>query len=100
MWFRLFTELCLWKYLFRSHFAHDSQATEISEHLNLLRALEGHLVQLHLPLDQAAHSPIQPDLERFQGWGIQHLSGQPVPLSHHPYCKKLLPFICSKEILF
>ena len=38
--------------------------------------LKGHLVQLpcteqgHLQLDQVAQSPIQPDLECLQGWGI------------------------------
>ncbi|KAK4831029.1 LOW QUALITY PROTEIN: hypothetical protein QYF61_014917 [Mycteria americana] len=35
--------------------------------------------QGHLQLDQVAQSPIQPELECFQGWGIYHLSGQPVP---------------------
>ncbi|KAK4815383.1 hypothetical protein QYF61_001371 [Mycteria americana] len=39
----------------------------------------------HLQLDQAAQSPVQPDLECFQGWGIYHLSGQPVPVFHHPH---------------
>ncbi|NXC15664.1 KHDR3 protein, partial [Corythaeola cristata] len=33
----------------------------------------------YLPLDQVAQSPLQPDLECFQGWGIYHVSGQPVP---------------------
>ena len=27
-----------------------------------------------------AQSPIQPDLDYDQGWGIHHLSGQPVPV--------------------
>jgi len=46
---------------------------------------EGHLAQPRsrdqgrLQLDQVAQSPIQPDLECFQGWGIDHLFGQPVP---------------------
>jgi len=31
--------------------------------------------QGHLHLGQAAQSPIQPGLECFQGWGIDHLSG-------------------------
>jgi len=26
-------------------------------------------------------------LEHLQGWGIHHLSGQPVPVPHSPYCK-------------
>ncbi|KAK4828850.1 LOW QUALITY PROTEIN: hypothetical protein QYF61_000907 [Mycteria americana] len=33
--------------------------------------------QGHLQLDQVAQSPIQPDLECFQGWGLHCLSGQP-----------------------
>jgi len=32
-----------------------------------------HSEQGHLQLDQVAQSPIQPDLECFQGWGIYHL---------------------------
>ncbi|KAK4831876.1 hypothetical protein QYF61_019888 [Mycteria americana] len=42
----------------------------------------------HLQLDQVAQSPSQPDLEWFQGWAIYHLSGQPVPVFHHPHGKK------------
>ena len=34
----------------------------------------------HLILDQAAQGPIQPGLERLQGWGIHN---QPVPAPHH-----------------
>lgn len=37
--FRLFRDLSLGKYLFRSHFAHNSQVTEMPVHLSLLRAL-------------------------------------------------------------
>jgi len=40
--------------------------------------------QGHLELDQVAQSPLQPDTEFFQRWGIYHLSGQPVPVSHNP----------------
>jgi len=46
--------------------------------------IKGHLAQLpcseqgHLQLDQVVQSPVQPDLERFQGWGIDHLSVQTV----------------------
>jgi len=67
---------------------------------------KNHLVQLpcneqrHLQLHQFAQSHIQPDLERLQGWGIHHLSGQPVPVLHHPYCKLLLPYIQSKSLLY
>jgi len=54
---------------------------------------KGHLVQHprneqgHLQLHQVAQSPIQPDTECLQGWGIYHLSGQPVSVFHHPHCK-------------
>jgi len=50
-------------------------------------------VQGHQPSDQAAHSHIQPGLERLQGWGIHSLLGQPVPVCHHPLCEKLPPNI-------
>ncbi|KAK4806889.1 hypothetical protein QYF61_012610 [Mycteria americana] len=63
--------------------------------------IKGHLVQPpsneqgHLQLKQPDLSPVQPDLECFQGWGIHHLSGQPVPVSHHPHllkgCNKVSP---------
>jgi len=56
--------------------------------------------QGHLALDQVAQSPIQPDLECFQGWGIYHLSGKPVPEFQHPHCKKFLPCIQCKSTLF
>ena len=69
---------------------------------------KGHLVQAsynkkeYLPLDQVAQSPIQPDLECFQGWGIYHLSGQLVSVFHYLYGKKFLPSIQSESthILF
>ena len=35
-----------------------------------------------------ALSPVRPDLESLQGQGIHHLSGQPVPVPHHPSYKK------------
>ncbi|KAK4815575.1 LOW QUALITY PROTEIN: hypothetical protein QYF61_004092 [Mycteria americana] len=44
--------------------------------------------QGHLQLDQVAQSPIQPDLECFQGWGLHYLSGQLVPVPHHPHVLK------------
>ena len=47
--------------------------------------------QGHIPLDQVAQSPVQPDLECFQGWGSYHLSGQLVPVFHYHHCKKFLP---------
>ena len=48
--------------------------------------------QGHLPLDQVAQSPIQPDFDHFQGWGIHSFSGQPVPVPHHPHSKEFLPY--------
>jgi len=65
------------------------------------RDLKGHLVQRpcheqgHLLLDQVAQSPVQPGLEHCQGWGIDHLSGQPVPGFHHHHLKKCLPYVQS-----
>ena len=61
----------------------------IIEWFGLEGAFKGHLVQAlcneqgYLQLDQVAQSPVQPDLECCQGWGIYHLSGQPVPVFHH-----------------
>ena len=64
--------------------------------------------QGHLHLDQGAHSPVQPGLGWFQGWGINHRSGQPVPGPHQcsiisryttvprcviSYCRFLLHFV-------
>jgi len=60
---------------------------EVMEWFGLERTFKGHLVQCtcnkqgQLKPDQVGQSPIQPDLESFQGWGIYHLSGQPVPVS-------------------
>ena len=56
--------------------------------------------QGYLPLDQVAQSPIQPDLEHFQGWSIHNFSGQPLPLSRHPHHEKFLPYVQSKSTLF
>jgi len=70
--------------------------------------------QGHLPLDQAAQSPIQPGLEHFQGGGIHSFSGQPVPVPQNPHRKnfflisslnlvsfhlKLLPLVQSLQAL-
>ena len=71
----------------------------ITEWFGLEGTFKGHLVQPlcneqgHLQLDQVAQSPVQPELESFQGWGTYHPSGQPVPVSHHPHRKKCLLFI-------
>ena len=76
------------------------------EYFELEGTFKGQLVQFlcneqgHLQLDQVAQSPIQRDLECFQGWGIYNLSGQPVPVFHHPHCKRFLPYIYSESTLF
>ena len=67
----------------------------IVECFGLERAFKDHIVQPpcsaqgHL-LDQVAQNPIQPELECFQGWGLHYLSGQHLPVFHHPHCKKFL----------
>jgi len=67
--------------------------------IGLEGSFKAHLVQPlcneqgHLQLAQVAHSPVQPDLEFFQGWGIYHLSGQPMTVFHHPHPKTFLPYI-------
>jgi len=64
---------------------------KIIERFGLEGTFKGHLVQHpcseqgHLQQDQVAQSPVQPDLECFQGWGIYHLSGQLVPLFRCQY---------------
>lgn len=40
-----------------------------------------------------AQSPVQPGFDHLQGLDIQDLSGQPVPVSHHPQSKGILPNI-------
>ena len=66
----------------------------IIESLGLEGISVGHLVQLsfneqgHAQLDQVAWDLIQPRLESLQGWGINHNPGQPVPVPHHPHCKR------------
>ena len=54
--------------------------------------------QGHLQLDHVAQSPVQPGLECFQGWGLHHFSGQPVPVFHHPCGKKFLPSLSLKPL--
>ena len=69
------------------------------ESLELERTFKGHLVQLscneqgHAQLDQVAQGLIQPGLESLQERGINHLSGQPFPVPHHPHCKRFFPYI-------
>ena len=58
----------------------SSQHHRITELFELEGTLKNHLVQLccneqgHVQLDQVAKSPIQPDIECLQGWGIYQLS--------------------------
>ena len=76
-----------------------SHIHRITEQFELEGTFKDHLVQPpcseqgHIPLDQVAQSPVQPDRECFQGGGIDHLSGQSVPVPHHPHGKKFLPYI-------
>jgi len=78
----------------------------IIECFGLEGTFRGHLAQSlcneqgHLSLHQVAQSSVQPDLDCFQGWGIYHLSGQPIPVFHHPHYKKCLLYIWSKSTLF
>ena len=64
-----------------------------------LFGLEGNLQPIqchplgHLPLSQAAPSPIQPGLEHFQGWGNHSFSGHPVPGPPHSHKEKFLKYI-------
>jgi len=89
-----FTEFC-WR----------TVVNRIMEQFGLEGIFRGHLAQPpcseqgHLQLDQGAQSPIQPDLECFQGWGIYHLSGQPVAVFHRSHCQKFFPNIQSKSTL-
>jgi len=61
------------------------------------RDLKYHLVptpphhgQGHLPPDQFDQSPIQADIEYWQGGDIHSFSGQPVPGPHHPHSEEFL----------
>ena len=55
----------------------------VIERLGLEETFRGHLAQPpcreqgHLQVDQVAQSPVQPDLECFQGWGISQVVGNP-----------------------
>jgi len=40
-----------------------------------------------------AQSPIQSGLEHFQGGGVHNISGQPVPVPHHPHGEEFLSYI-------
>jgi len=62
------------------------------------RTFRGHLAQSpcseqgHLQQVQVAQNPIRLDLECFQGWGLNYLSGQSVPAPQHPHGRKFLPY--------
>jgi len=49
-----------------------------------LKAIQSNCPALNRDTDSSigAQSPVQPDLNNLQGWGIHYLSGQPVP--HRP----------------
>ena len=70
----------------------------IIQSLELEGTFKGHLVQLpcseqkHAQLDQVVQGSIQPRLESLQGWGINHISGQPVLVPPHPHC--IRPLSC------
>jgi len=51
------------------------------------------------PFNTRPGCPIQPGLEHLQGWGIHHLSGQPVPAPHHSHSKEFPPDIQPKPSL-
>ena len=44
-------------------------------------------------LYEIAQDALPSGLKHLQGWGIHNLSGQPVPVRHHPLCEKLPPNI-------
>jgi len=95
--------ICLEEHMQHGNTAHIYHG--IMEWFGLEETSKHHLVQTpcneqrHLPLDQVAQSPVQPDLACFHRWGIYHLCGQPVPVFHHPHHKKILPYIQSKSTL-
>ena len=65
----------------------------IIESLVLERVSKGHLVQPPC----SAQALIQPLLERLQGWGIHHISGQPIPVPHHSHCT--IFFLISNSVI-
>ena len=69
------------------------------------RDLKDHLFPTPLPwagtpsTRPGCSKPIQPGLEHCQGWGIHNLSGQPVPVPHHPHGEEFLHNVQSKPTL-
>jgi len=65
---------------------------------------EGHLIQLpynereHPQVDQVAQGLIQPHLESLQGWGSYHIPRLPVPVPHHPHCKRFFLLISNLNL--
>jgi len=51
-------------------------------------------------IDQIAQGLIHPRLENLQGRSINHISGQPVPVPHHPHCKRLFLDVQTKSTVF
>ena len=51
-------------------------------------------------VDQVAQGLVQLSLESLQGQGIHHISGQPVPVPHHPLCKRPFPYIQPTSTIF
>ena len=58
--------------------------------LKIIQLQSPHHEQERLSVDQFTPTSIQPGLEHLQGWGIHNLSGQPVPVPHHPYGKEFI----------
>ena len=89
------------------HASTDTTIHRVIEWFGLEETFKDHLVQPcatgrqgHFSLDQVAQSPIQPDFEQFQWWGIHNFSGQCVPVSYYPHPKKILPCAQSKSAHF
>ena len=57
------------------------------DHQVLTSLLQAGLQPLEQVLDQIAQCAIQPGLKHLWGRGIHSLSGQPVPVPHHPLCE-------------
>lgn len=84
----------------KSEKGNDVMQTSIESQKNwgLEEIFKGHFQphcnkQEHLQLGEVPQSSVQPVLERSQGWGLYHPSGQPVTVVNHSHCKILLPYI-------
>ena len=80
-------------------------SARIIESFKLEGTFKGHPVQLpcneqtHVQLYQVAQGLIQPHLQSVQGWGNNHIFRQPVPVPHHPQCKRFF-LISNLNLLF